>query len=311
VEVQVTFTNALTKIGTPPRIVQCIQYGLTTYEQSQEDSTLDTRAPTYGSLNPLDVTLTQALHAQTKIGWENFLRGRISLHWRKAYTMSKKGAQPNAIPAPKWTSALIWSILEYSSALWSFRNGVVHGHTIVEEKQKRLAALSVEITQAYEQYNQDTFIVSHHLSSLFDKPVQYITQGDIDFQTSWLCTYKEAVITQKEFRHRQSIAAREFFKPRKSSITRTRQDGIPDRQDADVLISSQYSEDHTASSAATTTNSLSVSSTSSLSLAFLDESSADGTLKSYSSASAASTSPLSPSSDDESDMDSMFDPIFA
>ncbi len=132
--------------------------------------------------------------------------------------MSKKGAQPNTIPAPKWTSALIRSILEYSSALWSFRNGVVHGHTIVEEKQKRLAALSVEITQAYEQYNQDNFIVSRHLSSLFENPVQYITQGDIDFQTSWLRTYKEAVITQKEFRHGQSIAVKNFSNHRSRQL---------------------------------------------------------------------------------------------
>jgi hypothetical protein len=241
----------------------------------------------------------------------NFLRGRISLHWRKAYTLSKKGGHPNAIPAPKWTSTLIRSILDYSSALWSFWNGVVHGHTKAEGKTKRLAALSAEITQAYEQYHQDNFIISRHLSTLFDKPLQYITQGDIDFQTSWLRTYKEAVTTQQDFRHRQSIAAREFFKPRRPSTTRTRQEGILPRQDADVHMSSQYSEENTGSPAATTTTSPSVSSISSLSIASLDESSADGTLKSCSIASAASTSPLSPSSDDESDMDSVFDPIFA
>jgi hypothetical protein len=125
---------------------------------------------------------------------------------------------------------LIQHILEYSAALWSFRNGVVHGHTIDEEKSKWLASLASEITQTYEQYAQDNLIISRHLSTLFDKPLQYILQSDVDFLINWLRMYKEAVATQQEFRCRQSIAARDFFKPWRPTPIKQAQRGTPTPQ---------------------------------------------------------------------------------
>jgi ribonuclease HI len=307
---QSALVTALTKIRTPERILECIQYGLTTYEESQEDPSLDTRAPTYGSLKPVDISLTQAIHAQNTIGWEHFLRGRLSIHWRKAYTISQTSSQSKAPPASQWISTFIQRVLEYSSALWSFRNGVVHGHTIDEEKSKRLTNLATEITQAYEQYQQDNFIISHNLSTLFDKPLQYILQGDVDFQISWLRTYKEAVATQQDFRQRQSIAARDFFKPRRPATTSHAQNRNPASKHITSNESRPPPDVGTRSTASSTSISLSPSSTISFTMASLQESSEDGTLTSWSTTSDSSISLPSSSLDEDSDTDSVFKPVF-
>lgn len=43
-------------------------------------------SPTIGSVQPIDVTITQAYRAQSStIGWDHFLCGRISVHWGQAY----------------------------------------------------------------------------------------------------------------------------------------------------------------------------------------------------------------------------------
>lgn len=67
---QGTLVTALTKLGTHPRILECIQHSLTTYEKMQYGQPINNHAPMYGSLLPLDVTVAQALQAQTLIRWE-------------------------------------------------------------------------------------------------------------------------------------------------------------------------------------------------------------------------------------------------
>jgi hypothetical protein len=83
-------------------------------------------------------------------------------------------------------------------------------------KEKKREHLHNNIINAYMAYNADKFIVSRHLSSLFDKPLEYILKSDSDYLQCWLNTYDEAVKTQQDFRCRQSIAAKNFFKPRKT-----------------------------------------------------------------------------------------------
>jgi hypothetical protein len=108
--------------GTHKQIVECIKYGLLNYENMHYDGPVVCYPPTYRSLLPLDVTLTQAIHAQSTIGWEHFLRGRVSLHWRKAYNINIGKHTSGIQSADLWTSNLIQHILKYSATLWSYRN---------------------------------------------------------------------------------------------------------------------------------------------------------------------------------------------
>jgi hypothetical protein len=161
--------------------------------------------------------LTQAFRNQCTIGWEQFLRGRISILWGKAFSLTQDRKNTTKISSKKWASDLITLLLAYTSSLWKFRNGVVQGHNLEEEEKKKRESLHTSITNAYAAYNADKFIVGRQLSSLFDKPIEYILKSDIDYLQCWLNTYEEATKMQQVFRRRQSIAAKNFFKPRNTN----------------------------------------------------------------------------------------------
>jgi hypothetical protein len=56
---------------------------------------------------------------------------------------------------------------EYSLAVWDFRNGILHGHTLEEAAALEIDTATKEITEAYARYQKDPFIIPCHLSSLF------------------------------------------------------------------------------------------------------------------------------------------------
>ncbi len=217
----VTYRNSmwqmlLTKLkalDTHRSILDCFEYGLSNWTGNH---TSDMHAPTRGSVKPLDTLLTQAFNDQCDIGWEQFLRGRISIYWRRAYGQSFQNSRhPGRHTDKAWSSALIKLLLMYSRLVWKYRNGIIYGHNKIEEHNKKLESMQAEISKAFESYKADKFIISRHLSSLFDKPLQYVLNSDMDFLQNWLHTYKEAVSTQQMLHQQQSLAAQTFFQPRR------------------------------------------------------------------------------------------------
>ncbi len=168
-------------------------------------------ATTIGSVHNIDVVLTQACREQSyEIGWEQFLRGRISSHWGSAYRISQTNPKLYHVT---WAWQLIIYLLNYANTLWKFWNGVLHGHSLAETHRKKLESLHKEITCAYDSYKSDPFIITCHQSSLFSKPFRDVLKKDIDFQQSWLRTYKEAELVQQGIRQKQAKIARTFFLP--------------------------------------------------------------------------------------------------
>lgn len=198
----------LTKIHTPARIGNLLQQGLDQWEASTKDNGLTIWAPTFGSVRTIDIVLTQAYRTQSyEIGWEQFLRGRISSYWGKAYG---RGQNNQKLDPVIWASKVICHLLEYTESLWKFQNGVIYGHSSAKTHKKWLGGIKQEISCAYAQYKDDPFIISHHQSSLFTKPLRDILQMDLDYLQSWLRTFNEAVLTQQEFHRRQAETARAF-----------------------------------------------------------------------------------------------------
>jgi hypothetical protein len=150
--------------------------------------------PNSGSVRSIDIALTQAFRDQTRhIGWDQFLRGRRSIHWHKAFMISTASNEKDAI---SWSTGLISLLLMYSSSLWKFRNGILHGHNLTESRLKEQEKLHQDILAAFSVYEQDKFVVSRTLSSLFEKPIEYLLRTDLDHQRCWLQTFKEGVDSQ-------------------------------------------------------------------------------------------------------------------
>ncbi len=75
----------LDNLRTPQEIVAAIEHGLLAWASSHVNPDYAIRAPTRGSVKPTDIILTQAFHEQTSLGWNQFLRGRISKKWGSAF----------------------------------------------------------------------------------------------------------------------------------------------------------------------------------------------------------------------------------
>jgi hypothetical protein len=121
---QAFFLATLQKIKTHPKIISCIQHGIMEWERQGQDSQ-NMRAPTIGSVLPLDIALTQAFRDQSKyIGWDHFLRGRISPHWSKAFAISN-GPTSNQRYTATWGIDLVSSLIIYSSS-FKFQQHIQH-----------------------------------------------------------------------------------------------------------------------------------------------------------------------------------------
>ena len=72
--------------------------------------------------------LTEAFHHQEKIGWDNFLAGRISKTWTKYYATTipnDKTKQGKLIAFGKKMVEATWSM---TLEIWKSHNGLVHGN---------------------------------------------------------------------------------------------------------------------------------------------------------------------------------------
>jgi hypothetical protein len=174
------------------------------------------KAPTAGSVLPTDILITQAYSDQTRlIGWDNLLRGRISVFWGKAYLHHKQVKQKCIRSSSTWTSSLIKLLLDYSFSLWEFRNGALHGFTVDEAAAKEFNVIATRIRLAYQLFEDDPFHVPSRWHSLFtSRTIDQRLRQDYDTLQCWLRSYQEAVNLQLELTQQHSEAARIFFKPR-------------------------------------------------------------------------------------------------
>jgi len=163
-----------------------------------------------------DIDSLAAFTNQSILGWEAFMRGRISRTWQIAVARGH-GSSKHTL---KWAGKLITLLLHYSQQLWTFRCGVVHGRTTAESQQKQKLQLLQQVQAAYDEYRSDPFHIPSHWRSLFLRPFQNFSMSDRDTITCWLRSYSEAVQQQnlKEVKLQQQ-SKRFFNKSRGSKPT--------------------------------------------------------------------------------------------
>jgi hypothetical protein len=97
---------------------------------------------------PILRLLTRAFHAQTKIGWDQFFRGRIALAWKSAIQVYYHERKPGTKFTPEqWLRTTIDALWHFSLTLWRHRNTELHGDNGVISKEAKWKA-AVEQAQA-------------------------------------------------------------------------------------------------------------------------------------------------------------------
>ncbi len=210
--------SALEKIRTPTAIISSLVHGLQEWAVSQTEPDHPVLAPSRGSVTPAEILLTQAFTEQTvSLGWDQLLRGRISAKWRAAYRAYKVGGKQQETNCLHWATQVIVHVWDYAISLWKNRNEVVHGATRSENMQRQRDELCLQVTAAYEQFQDDPFIVSATHNSLFRrKTLKDRLKMGINSLSAWLQSVKEARAYQKVFQATLQKAAKKFFVPRSS-----------------------------------------------------------------------------------------------
>jgi hypothetical protein len=69
--------------------------------------------------------LKSAHHAQSKIGWENLVKGRIAQEWIQ-FMETHYANQSYTLKAQDWALIFIGALWEHTQRVWKFRNAIYH-----------------------------------------------------------------------------------------------------------------------------------------------------------------------------------------
>jgi hypothetical protein len=75
--------------------------------------------------------LKSAYHAQSKIGWENLVKGRIAREWIQ-FIETHNARQGYTLKARDWAPKFIGALWEHTQRVWKFRNSIYHADKMVE-----------------------------------------------------------------------------------------------------------------------------------------------------------------------------------
>ena len=166
------FARQLQKTHTDPEIISAIVNGM----RSWHNATL----PVCHSRNPL---LRQAWAEQKELGWENCLRGFISLHWRATQLLYQQQTQRDQFfSEERWVASLIKGLWSVAWDQWEYRNSILHSPlhrvhlTLVHQ-------LDAAITQEYSQGLAD---LPSTFSPLFQLPLTQLLHKPVQYRQHWL-----------------------------------------------------------------------------------------------------------------------------
>jgi hypothetical protein len=98
--------------------------------------------------------VTEALKSQYKIGWQHFVRGRVSIDWGAIINVHLQTNKITNITAEQWGSKMLAINWKFILQIWSIRNEETLGKTNEDVLNKRRAKVLVEL-QHISATNQD------------------------------------------------------------------------------------------------------------------------------------------------------------
>ncbi len=138
--------RTLRSINTPALIISTIIQGFSHWFQPPA---YRSRAPTFGSLHPPDILLTQAYYEQFyQLSWYQFSLGRISQKWTKAL-VAYDSVMTITRDSDFWASSLISSLWKFTRNMWNYRNQLVHGASVEENVNIIRAQLHSAVSDHY------------------------------------------------------------------------------------------------------------------------------------------------------------------
>jgi hypothetical protein len=84
--------------------------------------------------------LRKASKQQSKIGWINLLKGRLSVRWKEYVTAHLKATKSH-LKADEWATQFVAALWEHTLRIWQYRNDAFHADNKVWTKLYKIEAL--------------------------------------------------------------------------------------------------------------------------------------------------------------------------
>jgi hypothetical protein len=91
----------------------------------------------------------KASRHQNLVGWDNFLRGYISIYWRECQILFYESSSHRRLSSETWDTNLIKAIVTLYTSLWKDRNRVLHGSTRKEASILLRSRVLNQVRQLY------------------------------------------------------------------------------------------------------------------------------------------------------------------
>jgi len=133
-----------------------------------------------------------------------------TIYWRRALLFGSSTGDVDAIESV--LRNLIKKVLALSLSLWDCRNGMIHGTTYSEQREKKSASIRAKVVKAYALHTENPHLIFQQDKNIFSKK-DLATQlkGDDDALLCWLRTVEVAMTTLERQQARDRRQSERFF----------------------------------------------------------------------------------------------------
>ncbi len=196
--------SSLKSKGTDPAITTIIIAGCRAWLE-HGSTTIDLDAPT---THPFREVLNEAIRRQNSIGWNNFLRGRLSFAWGFCFQKWLRHAQPapqspttKKLDPDSWTTHVIKWVFDMVLDLWKNRNDHIFNVNDEHDTTEERLRLQAETRERHSRCPQD--LPRSDLDAYFSEPLDTLLLRKTHVLRVWI-----AHVDRIYIRHRNEINQR-------------------------------------------------------------------------------------------------------
>jgi len=124
----------------------------------------------------------KAYQSQINIGWDNFLRGYISKHWKAVQYEYYKEIQRKDIHAvDKWARMLIKTVLEFNRTMWKNRCNIINEENKATYDQRQ----RMDITRLFQYLKDHPDKVPNQSAHFMDKHESFFERSNLNVLLMW------------------------------------------------------------------------------------------------------------------------------
>ena len=138
---------------------------------------------------PIMMAITRAFQSQTRIGWDQFLRGRLTNEWSLAIATYYHARQPGQNFTPEhWMQTTINAIWEFSLTLWRRRCETYHGTNGVNTLERKRKEMAIQAQAVY----NETIGSNHPMTNII------LHRQSLQTMLSWTKQHLDAYLATAE-----------------------------------------------------------------------------------------------------------------